>query len=196
SSSTGGSDDPGNALDGNLVTRWSTGGSQAPGQWFQADMGSVNVFSKIVLNYINSANDYPRGYQVTVSNDGINWSSPIASGVGSSSTTTITFATQAARYIRITQTGSTSGTYWSIDEFNVFGTSPSTATPQLAFGATGGQMQLNWPMDHVGWRLEMQTNALNSGAAWVTVSNSATTNQLFMPINPTSTGAFFRLVYP
>jgi hypothetical protein len=196
SSSTGGSDDPNNALDGNLATRWSTGGSQAPGQWFQIDMGSVNVFSKIVLNYINSANDYPRGYQVTVSNDGINWSGPIASGVGSSSTTTINFATQAARYIRITQTGSTSGTYWSIDEFNVFGTSPSTATPQLAFGATGGQLQLNWPMDHVGWRLEMQTNALNSGAAWVTVSNSATTNQVFVPVNSTSAGVFFRLVYP
>jgi hypothetical protein len=158
-------------------------------------MGSVNVFNKIVLNYINSAGDYPRGYQVTVSNDGVNWSSAIASGVGSSSATTITFAMQAARYIRITQTGSTSGTFWSIDEFNVFGTSPSTATPQLAFGAAGGQMQLNWPMDHLGWRLEMQTNALNAGG-WVTVSNSAVTNLLFVPVDPAGANVFFRLVYP
>ncbi|HWD90865.1 MAG TPA: carbohydrate-binding protein [Verrucomicrobiae bacterium] len=195
SSSTAGSDDPGNALDGNLTTRWSTGGSQTPGQWFQVDMGAVNVFSKIILNYINSGNDYPRAYQVTVSDDGVNWSSPVASGAGSSSTTTITFATQAARYIRVTQTGSAAGTFWSIDEFNVFGTAPSTTVPQLAFGAAGGQLQLNWPMDHEGWRLEMQTNALNAGG-WVTVSNSATTNQFFLPIDATSGGAFFRLVYP
>jgi hypothetical protein len=195
SSSTSGSDDPGNALDGKLTTRWSTGGSQTPGQWFQVDMGAVNVFSKIILNYINSGNDYPRGYQVTVSDDGINWSSAIASGAGSSSSTTITFAPQAARYIRITQTGSAAGTFWSIDEFNVFGTAPSTTVPQLAFGAVGGQLQLNWPMDHEGWRLEMQTNALNGGG-WVTVSNSATTNQLSLPVDATRAGAFFRLVYP
>ncbi|HEX4265136.1 MAG TPA: carbohydrate-binding protein [Verrucomicrobiae bacterium] len=195
SSSTTGSDDPGNALDGNLVTRWSTGGSQAPGQWFQVDLGSVDVFNKIVLNYVNSANDYPRGYQVTISYDGINWSSPIASGVGSSSSTTITFATQAARYLRITQTGSAVGTFWSIDEFNVFGTVPSTTVPQLALGATGGQMQLNWPQDHMGWHLEMQTNALNVDG-WVTVSNSATTNQVSVPIDPAKSGVFFRLVYP
>jgi hypothetical protein len=195
SSSTGGGDDPGNALDGNLSTRWSTDTSQAPGQWFQADMGAVNVFTKIVLNYVNSANDYPRGYQVIVSDDGINWSSPIATGVGSSSTTTITFATQAARYIRITQTGSTSGTFWSIDEFNVFGTPVSTSPTQLVFGATGSQFQLNWPMDHTGWRLEMQTNALNAGG-WVTVSNSAVTNEIFVPVDPTRAGVFFRLVYP
>jgi Carbohydrate binding module (family 6)/F5/8 type C domain len=195
SSSTSGSDDPGSALDGNLVTRWSTGGSQAPGQWFQVDMGSVNVFNKIVLNYVNSANDYPRGYQVTISYDGINWSNPIASGVGSSSSTTITFATQAARYIRITQTGSAAGTFWSIDEFNIFGTTPSTTVPQLAVGATSGQLQFNWPMDHVGWRLEMETNALNA-SGWVTVFNSATTNQVSVLIDPAKSGVFFRLVYP
>jgi hypothetical protein len=195
SSSTSGSDDPGNALDGNLATRWSTGGSQTPGQWFQVDMGSVNVFSEIVLNYINSANDYPRVYLVTVSNDGVNWSSSIANGVGASSSTTITFAPQPARYIRITQNGSAGGTFWSIDEFNVFGTPQSTTVPQLVFGAVGGQLQFNWPMDHLGWHLEMQTNALNAGG-WVTVSNSATTNQLLVPVDPTRASVFFRLAHP
>jgi len=84
-------------------------------------MGTSNVFNKLILNYVNSANDYPRGYQVTVSSDGINWSSSVATGVGSTSITTITFATQVARYVRVTQTGST-GNYWSIDEFNMMGT--------------------------------------------------------------------------
>ena len=129
SSSTTGSDSPGNALDGNLTTRWSTGGSQANGQWFQMDLGSANTFSNIVLNAINSANDYPRGYQVYVSNDGVNWGSSIATGAGTPSITSIKFATQSARYIRIIQTGSASGTYWSIDEFNIFGSPPSVSGP-------------------------------------------------------------------
>ncbi len=126
-SSTSGSDQPANAIDGNLSTRWSTGTSQVNGQWFQVDMGLPTTFNKIVLNAANSPSDYPRGYQVNVSNDGINWGSPVTTGAGASAITTITFPTQAARYIRVTQTGTASANYWSIDEFNVFGTSPLTA---------------------------------------------------------------------
>jgi hypothetical protein len=248
-------------------------------------MGSASAFYKIVLNAINSANDYPRGYQVYVSNDGVNWASPIANGTGSSGVTTITFATQAARYIRIIQTGSAPGTFWSIDEFNVFGTAPQTPAnltasavgdqinlswaasasatgynlkrasvsggayttiasnltelaytdsglaggatyyyvvtasntfgesgnsveasaqtvsitpPQLVSVAGSGQMQLSWPMDHLGWRLEMRTNSLNAGlgANWVTIVNSVMTNQVSVPINPANGSVFFRLSYP
>jgi fibronectin type 3 domain-containing protein len=286
SSSTSGSDSPGNALDGNLTTRWSTGTSQVNGQWFQVDMGTANTFNKLILNAVNSANDYPRGYQVTVSNDGINWSSSVATGVGSSSITTITFATQAARYIRITQTGSASGTFWSIDEFNVMGTLPlvptgliatntsgtqinlawnastsasgynlkrstisggsytiiatnlsylnysdtgltggtvyyyvvtatniygesanssqasarpvSTTSPQLNVATSASQIQLSWPMDHLGWHMQVQTNSLNAGLGtnWVDVPNSNQTNQFSTPINTANGSVFFRLVYP
>ena len=286
SSSTSGSDSPGNALDGNLTTRWSTDTSQVNGQWFQVDMGIANVFTKLILNAVNSANDYPRGYQVAVSNDGINWSSPVATGVGSPFITTITLAAQAARFIRITQTVSASGTFWSIDEFNVMGTVPpaptgltatnisstqinlawntapsasgynlkrsttsggtytiiatnlpylnysdtglvtgtpyyyvvsavnsfgestnsleasaqtvSTSSPQLNLVAGAGQIQLNWPTDHLGWRLETQTNPITAGLGtnWTTVPGSTGTNQVFMPINAANGSVFFRLVYP
>lgn len=280
SSSTSGSDSPGNALDGNLSTRWSTGTSQAPGQWFQVDLGAVSTFNKLVLNSVNSANDYPRGYQVFVSNDGVNWGSSLATGVGSSGTTTITFSPQGARYIRIIQTGSASGTFWSIHEFNVFGTAPFTPTSLTAnafgtqanlfwnasagadgfnvkraitsggsymivatnqsglsysdfalnpgtayyyvvtatnaFGesgassqamaqavslvpaplnlvASGNQLQLTWPTDHLGWHLEMQTNALD-GTNWIPIPGTTATNQMSIPA--TNGNAFFRLVYP
>ncbi|MDB6066993.1 MAG: coagulation factor 5/8 type domain protein [Pedosphaera sp.] len=286
SSSTSGSDAPANALDGNLTTRWSTGGAQVSGQWFRVDMGAASTFNKIVLNCVNSANDYPRGYQVTVSNDGISWSNPVATGTGSSSITTISFATQAARYIRITQTGSTSGTFWSIDEFNVFGTAPTvpanpTATaisssevnlswnasvsasgynlkrsttsngtyvtiatnlpylnysdtglaagttyyyvvtamnpfgesaasvsvsaqpvsmtpPQLNFGIVGKQLQIIWPQDHQGWKLQTQTNAPGSGLGtnWVNMAGSEITNQMTVPVDPVQGSVFFRLVHP
>jgi hypothetical protein len=144
SSSTTGSDSPGNALDGNLNTRWSTGTSQVSNQWFQVDMGSAATFNKVVLNCINSPSDYPRGYLVNISMDGVHWGAPVASGAGTSAITTITFAPKAARYIRVTQTGSVGGLFWSIDEFNVFGTAPTIPANPSAMVLSSNAVNLSW----------------------------------------------------
>jgi fibronectin type 3 domain-containing protein len=170
-SSTSGSDVPGNALDGNLGTRWSTGTSQTSGQWFQLDMGSPGTFNKIVLNAVNSANDYPRGYQVYVSNDGVNWGSSIASGAGASGTTTITFTSQAARYIRIIQTGSAPGTFWSIDEIYVFGTVPSVPADLTAAAVASGQVNLSWPASVSASAYNLK-RATTSGGTYITVAEN------------------------
>jgi len=83
------------------------------------DMAATKTFSQIVLDSGTSTGDYPRGYQVFVSNDGTNWGSAIATGSGTGQVVTITFATQSARYIRVVQTGSV-GNWWSMHEFNVY----------------------------------------------------------------------------
>jgi len=72
----------------------------------------------------------------------------------------------------------------------------ATTVPQLTFGTSGGQINLGWPIDHTGWRLQVQTNSIGSalGADWITVPGSDATNQIFAPI--TNSQAFFRLVYP
>jgi hypothetical protein len=59
-------------------------------------------------------------------------------------------------------------------------------------------LQLSWPADHLGWRLEAQTNpiAIGLGTNWFTVPGSAATNQMAMPLNPAIDSVFFRLVYP
>jgi hypothetical protein len=121
STESGGS--PQNAIDGNLGTRWSTGAHQAPGQWFQVDLGTARTFQQLVLDATNSPNDYPRGYAVYVSNTGTDWAtlSPVATGAGSGAVTTITLpAAVTARYVRIVQTGSDPNWWWSIDEFNLY----------------------------------------------------------------------------
>ena len=64
--------------------------------------------------------------------------------LGTSGTTTITFATQAAQYIRITQTGSANGTFWSIDEFNVFGTAPTVPADPTAAVVSSNAAGLSW----------------------------------------------------
>ena len=110
---------PSRAIDGDLTTRWTTGHPMTNGDWFQIDMGSTQSFNRLVLDVTNSSQDYPRGYQVLVSNDGTTWSSSVATGSGSSAITTITFSTQNVRYVRVVQTGS-STYWWSIDEFNAY----------------------------------------------------------------------------
>jgi hypothetical protein len=73
---------------------------------------------------------------------------------------------------------------------------PSLTPVQLALQLmnlpTGSQLQLFWPADHTGWRLQMQTNGL--GTNWVSVRNANYINELSLPM--TSDSAFFRLVYP
>ncbi len=144
SSESGGS--PANAIDGNINTRWSTGTPQTNGQWFQVDMNGTNTFYELVLDAAASSSDYPRGYQVNVSNDGINWSSPVATGSGTSALTLITFPTQTARYIRVTQTGNVSGLWWSIHEFNVVGVvgAPPSAPTGLVAIPGDGRASLAW----------------------------------------------------
>jgi hypothetical protein len=107
-------------------------------------MGGTNVFYELVLDAGSSTGDYPRGYQVNVSNDGNNWSGVIASGTGTSPVITINFPTQTARFMRVTQTGSVSGLWWSIHEFNVIGMTVPLPPTALTAVAGDGQATLIW----------------------------------------------------
>jgi hypothetical protein len=117
---TASGDPPANAIDGNTGTRWSTGTAQVNGQFFQVDMLGTKTFKQITLDAAGSAADYPRGYQVFVSNDGAAWGAAIASGTPTTALVTINFATQTARYIKVVQTGTVTPNWWSLYEFNVY----------------------------------------------------------------------------
>jgi hypothetical protein len=109
-----------NATDGDVWNGWrDMTKTQYPGQWFQVDMKSNQSFDKIVLDNTWALWDSPQRYEVRVSSDGIKWSEVIASGRGELGITNITFPMQHARFIRITQTGSSSLYHWSIYELNV-----------------------------------------------------------------------------
>jgi len=73
-------------------------------------------------------------------------------------------------------------------------------TAPLTFncGISGNQLQLSWPADHAGWKLQVQTNPLNTGLGtnWVTMPNSNLTNQFSASIGATNGSVFFRLVSP
>ena len=76
---------------------------------------------------------------------------------------------------------------------------PSNQPTNLVLQAGGGQLQLSWPADHLGWRLQIQTNSLSTGLSttnWATMPNSTNMISATVPINPTAGAVFLRLVYP
>ncbi len=111
----------GSAVDGNLGTRYDTGTPMRPGMWFQVELPAAQAVSGLRLNAAGSPGDYPRGYEVTVSMDGKNWSAAVAKGKGTQPMVEIFFDTVKAKHIRITQTGSTAGLYWSIHDLQIYG---------------------------------------------------------------------------
>ena len=72
-----------------------------------------------------------------------------------------------------------------------------TARVNLAMSLSAGALNLTWPGDHTGWRLQVQTNApsLGLGTTWVDVPGSSLTNNLVIPVDPTQGSVFYRLVY-
>ena len=107
------------ALDGSANTRWTTGQSQRDGQFYQIDFNTVKTFDNLRLDTAPNPDDYPREYEVLISQDGQNWQT-IASGTPSpDSQTNITFAEQSAAFLRIEQHGSASRNWWSIHELTI-----------------------------------------------------------------------------
>jgi polygalacturonase len=79
---------------------------------------------------------------------------------------------------------------------------PVTATPlpsnqptNIITRANGNSLQLSWPQDHLGWRLQVQTNSLVD-SNWVDVPNSTNVNNATLNIDPANSSVYFRLVYP
>ncbi|HSY44008.1 MAG TPA: glycosyl hydrolase family 28 protein [Candidatus Acidoferrum sp.] len=77
-------------------------------------------------------------------------------------------------------------------------TGPSLTPVNLVFQNTGGQLELTWPQDHIGWSLEIQTNRMSVGLGtnWAVVPGSVTTNEIFLPVSMTNDCVFLRLVSP
>jgi len=76
---------------------------------------------------------------------------------------------------------------------------PVNTTPtNIVAKVNGGNLELSWPADHTGWRLQVQTNSLTSGlgANWVDVPNAATMNSVTNVINAVNGAVFYRMVYP
>jgi len=75
---------------------------------------------------------------------------------------------------------------------------PSLAPVALAVQNDAGGMNLSWPADHRGWRLQIQTNdaAAGLGTNWAALIGSELTNQWTVALDPANGTVFLRLTYP
>jgi len=80
----------------------------------------------------------------------------------------------------------------------VTGTGANSSPTNIVASFNGTSLTLTWPMDHTGWRLQVQTNNLSTGLSgnWTDVANSTGTNQVIMPASPANGAVFYRMVYP
>jgi hypothetical protein len=142
--STNNPDLPLNALDGSATTRFSSGVTMpletAPFT-YQVDMTNPVMITGVKVDSTNTvATDYAPTLEVDVSTDGQVWT-PVACGAGTI-ITDFSFAAVSARYVRVTQMGSAAtgggSGWWSIYEFNVYGSTGSeNACLTPGTGATG-----------------------------------------------------------
>ena len=71
------------------------------------------------LDASGSNNDFPRSYKLELSADGQNWGKPVATGEGESALTEIKLPATKTKFLRVTQTGTAPGKFWSIHELDV-----------------------------------------------------------------------------
>ena len=100
--------------------RWSTGKPQAGDEWLQIDFGASAAIRELsfILNP-DDADDYPRIYQIQISDTPLDFSGTIrASGAGpKGQTLVVTLAEPAVgRYLLVQQKGKDAVNWWSISE--------------------------------------------------------------------------------
>lgn len=138
------------ALDRDAGTRWSSEQPQAPGMWYELDLGRVETLAGLAW-LPGGWQDVPAGYRVEVSPDGVAWKTvaeveqyfgPLAWG-GTHPIQRVRrarvearFAPLPARVIRITQTGASDRFWWTIRELFVYAPAdaalPEPTTAELA----------------------------------------------------------------
>lgn len=107
------------AIDHNPKTRYASGSNVKNGDWFEVDMRSPQKFKTILLNAGSSENDYPRRFEVYVSNNPNKFGKPVFQGLGSP-IIRVNFASPIiARYIRVVNKQDYDD-WWSIHDFGVY----------------------------------------------------------------------------
>ncbi|HEY5346184.1 MAG TPA: autotransporter-associated beta strand repeat-containing protein, partial [Verrucomicrobiae bacterium] len=89
------------------------------------------------------------------------------------------------------------GLDWKFNPTNGALTVYSTVVTNLTIRVTNSALLISWPADHVGWTLQVQTNALNAGLGtnWISILNTATNTQFAAPLDAGNPAVFYRLIY-
>jgi fibronectin-binding autotransporter adhesin len=78
------------------------------------------------------------------------------------------------------------------------GASPIATNPtNITYSVSGNTLSLSWPADHLGWKLQVQTNTLGTGLSgnWIDIPNSTAVTQTNLTVDPVNGAVFYRLIY-
>jgi F5/8 type C domain/PKD domain len=111
---------PTNAIDNNLLTRWSNHGS---GSWIQPDLGNKMTLCSVDIAWYRG-NLRQNNFVISVSNDTSSTFTKVFTGKSSGTTSSYerySFPQVSARYVKVTVNGNTENTWASITEIKVNG---------------------------------------------------------------------------
>jgi len=190
-----------NANDNNLTTRWAANDNQYP-HWWRVDLGTNYNLKAVTIDWYGlPGRSYH--YKIEVSTNDVNYVTAVDNSGNSSTDNTTDVFSAVARYVRVTVTGVVpSGGNASFYECLVYGDtiapSVSLAPTNISMESSSNTMTLSWPTDHLGWHLQVQSNALEVGlgANWVTLPGSELVTSTNMKIDPANGTMFYRLVSP
>ena len=106
------------AFDGNNGSRWTTG-QNPKGVWYALDLGDRLFIDEVTLDTEKSPRDTPRGCEVFASDDGREWTGPIATCDENTQKATTFRIGRAARHLKFVALGTRPGLHWSIHEISV-----------------------------------------------------------------------------
>jgi inosine-uridine nucleoside N-ribohydrolase len=141
--------EPGMGIDYKFGSRWTSGRQQAPGLWYAVDMKTRQKFDRIVLDCMWDTGDYPRGYEVLVSDDGAAWGNAVCegSGSGNSPLTEMKFETCEARHIKIALTKNAVEANWfTIHELSVYCSEDTGGTTETVMPAGASSTRKSGPV--------------------------------------------------
>ena len=126
-------------------------------------------------------------------NTGTNYGIPLTNGVPSATNTMSLSQAANTLAVQVVSRDLSQTNVYTVNEL----LQPSQTAPQLSNSVSGTTLTLTWPADHLGYRLQVQTNTLNTGLGtnWFDVPSSILTNYLVIPVDPTMNSIFYRLVY-
>ncbi|UCH13603.1 MAG: discoidin domain-containing protein [Bacteroidales bacterium] len=107
---------PENAVDGHLISRWSSDFSDP--QWIRIDLGNNFMINRVKLFWERA---FARSYKIQVSNDGNEWTQVYSTEEGDGEEDEIEFKAVKARYIRMYGLQRITDWGYSLYEFQVFG---------------------------------------------------------------------------
>jgi autotransporter-associated beta strand protein len=202
------------AANGTLAGTGSVGGQVmvtgtiAPGT--NAATGTLTVSSNVTIN--SGGTNVMKLNKTGATNDVLSVSGTLTYG-GTLSLTNLSGTLAAGNSFKLFSAGTYSGSFahvlpatpgaglgWGTSTLNTDGTLRVVATTPSNITAifSGNQLHLSWPADHIGWRLQSQTNSLSTGLGtnWADVVGSGAVNSISVTVNPANGTVFYRMAFP